>query len=120
MEFNDFCWHDAIVRSIQIDRTNPGLKDNIEFYIEFVEENKIKFIFHDVYLATMNLNFGIIADETILCAFEFEESDQDLQILNAKWGDILKDVILRVYKFNFNATGSEIKLIAKGFKVESL
>lgn len=117
MDFNDLYWHDAIVKDIQIDRNNPGIKDIIRFDIEWPEKNgKTNFIFEDVYWAKINLNFGIVADETVLSATELEENDQDLQNLNAKWGEILKDVKLKVYKINFNSTGSEIKIIAKGFR----
>lgn len=93
------------------------LKDIIRFDIEWPEKNgKTNFIFEDVYWTKINFNFGIVADETILSAIELEESDQDLQNLNAKWGEILKDVKLKVYQINFNSTGSEIKIIAKGFR----
>jgi hypothetical protein len=29
MNFNDFYWHDSIIKSIYIDRSNPGKKDEI-------------------------------------------------------------------------------------------
>lgn len=121
MNFNDFYWHDAIVKNIQIDRNNPGHQDTITLEIEWPEENgKANFVFEDVYWTTMNLNFGVVADETILSAFELDEHDQDLSDINSKWGKVLKDVKLKIYKFDLNSTGSEIKIIAKGFREDKL
>jgi len=121
MDFKDCYWHDAIVKNIQIDRNNPGYKDTIMFEIEWPEgKGKTKFVFEDVYWVSMNLNFGVVADETILNAFELEESDQDLLNANSIWGSVLKEIKLKGYKFDFNSTGSEIKIISKRFREDKL
>jgi hypothetical protein len=117
MNFNDIYWHDAIIKNIQIDRNSPGIKDTIIFEVELPEEKgKTNFIFEEVYWASMNLNFGIVANETILSASELEESDQDLKNLYSKWKGVISDVKLKIYKFSLNSTGSEIKIIAKRFR----
>lgn len=117
MNFNDFYWHDAVIKNIQIDRKSPGVNDAIIFDIEWPEEKgKANFIFEEVYWASMNLNFGIVANETILSAYELEENDQDLRSLYSKWKGVLNDVKLKGYKLSLNSTGTEIKIIAKRFR----
>lgn len=116
MNFNDFYWHDAIIRNIHIDRNNPGIKDVIIFDIEWEEEvKKTVFVFEEVYWASMSLNFGIVANEAIFSASELEENDQDLESLYSKWNGLIDNVKLKIYKFTLNSTGSEIKIIAKKF-----
>jgi hypothetical protein len=64
MKLNEFYWYYAIIRNIQIDRTNPGNDHSVLFEIEWPEDNeKGVLVFEEVYWASMNLNFGIIADE---------------------------------------------------------
>lgn len=121
MYFNNFHWHDAVIKNIQINRNNPGIMDTITFDILWPEEiEKVYFVFEDVYWATLNLNFGIVADETILNASEVEENDQDLSNLYFKWKDSLKGIKLKVYNFNLNSSGGKIKIIAKEFRVDKL
>lgn len=121
MNFNDFYWHDAVIKNIQIDRNSPGTNDTIIFDIEWPEEKgKANFIFEEVYWASMNLNFGIVANETILSASELEENDQNLNSLYSKWNGVINDMELKVYKFSLNSTGSEIKIIAKRFREDKL
>ncbi|WP_114751144.1 hypothetical protein [Pleomorphovibrio marinus] len=117
MRFNDFIWHDAVIKKIEIDRNNPGNNDTIVFNIRWPENNRDSFIaLQEVYFAKMDLNFGIVADETISHAVELEESDQDLNNIYSKWRGIIDDKKLKVYKFSLNSTGSKIKIIAKGFR----
>jgi hypothetical protein len=119
MNFNEFNWHDAIIRNIQIDRSSPGIKDTIVLEMEWPEEKgKTNFIFEEVYWASLHMNFGIVASETLLNAFELEECDSDLKSLYSKWKGLHFDVKLKIYKFNLNSTGSEIKIIAKRFREE--
>lgn len=119
MDFNDFYWHDAIIRNILIDRTNPGNDDSVSFEIEWTEDReKGVLIFEEVYWASMNLNFGIIADESILIATQLDEQNEDLAKFYSKWNGALNDVKLNTYKIELNSTGGEIKIIAKTFRVD--
>ena len=38
MNFNDYCWHDAIIKNIKIDRSNPGITDAITFHVKWPDE----------------------------------------------------------------------------------
>lgn len=121
MNFNDFNWHDAIVKNIKIDRSNPGYSDTITFEIEWPNEKKRSlFTFEDVYWISMNLNFGIVADDCILDAVELDENDKDLMKIYSKWKGTLDEIKLNIYKIFLNSTASEIKIIAKNFIVKIL
>jgi hypothetical protein len=116
--FNDFYWHDAIIKDIIIDRHNPGKKDEIQFNILFSGKRKIiHFIFEEVYYAFFNLNFGIIADEAIRYASILNDGI-DLSNFYLKWKGLMDDVKLNVYCIELNSTGGMIKIIAKNFRVE--
>jgi hypothetical protein len=116
--FNDFYWHDAEIKEIIIDRHNPGKRDEIQFNILFPDKRKVVlFIFEKVYYASFDLNFGIIADETILKASVLEKDD-DLDILYSRWKGSLDHVKLNIYSIELNSTGGKIKIIATSFRVE--
>ena len=118
MNFNDYYWHDAVIKNIFIDRKNPGYEDTISFDILWTWPNE-KFnqiVFEDVYWSRMILGFGIIADECIFEAYEASNDDLDLINFLDKWKGIF-DVNLNCYVIKTSSTGSEIKILAKGFKV---
>jgi len=116
--FNDFYWHDAIIKSIIVDRHNPGKKDEIQFDILFPDKRKVThFIFEKVYYASFNLNFGINAHETILQALVLD-NDDDLLKLFKNWKGHLDNIKLNVFYIELNSTGGKIKIIAKGFRIE--
>ena len=118
MNFNDYYWHDAIIKNIFIDRKNPGYKDTIAFEIFWTYPNE-KFnqiVFEDVYWSQMILGFGVVANESVLEAYEASSDDLDLISFWKKWGNIL-DVKLNCYIIKTSSTGSEIKIIAKRFRV---
>lgn len=120
MNFNDFYWHDAIIKNIQIDRTNPGNDDSVLFEIIWPENGeKGILVFEEVYWASMNLNFGIIADESILYATQLDEQNEDLVNFYLKWGGAMDEVKLNTYKIELNSTGGEIKIIAKTFRMNN-
>ena len=121
MNFNDYRWHDAVIKNININRDNPGVNDSILFDIDWPDDKgKITLVFEEVYWAEMKLNFGIVAEETILDSFEMDNNNQDLTNFYSKWKGAMNDVKLKTYKIKLNSTGSEIKIIAKSFKISKL
>lgn len=119
MNFNDFYWHDSVLLNISIDRRNPGICDTINLEIEIYEKGNLQFIFEEVYWANLNLNFGIVAKENIFNASSTDKlEDSDLSAFYSKWDGLLDEMKLSIYRINLNSTGGEIKIIAKGFKVE--
>ncbi|WP_177730470.1 hypothetical protein [Flavobacterium inviolabile] len=121
MEFNEYDWHDAIIKNIKINRNNPGIRDEIEMEIVWPEnKERVNFIFEDVYWAKMDLNFGIVSNENIAQAFLLQKSDDDLNNFYLKWNGHMDDIKLNVYEVLLSSTGGKIKIIAKTFKVDKL
>jgi hypothetical protein len=117
MNFNDFNWHDSVIKNITIDRNKPGINDIINFEIEWAEGSKVELVFEDTYWANMTLNFGIVADETILNACIGDDKDPDLVDFYSKWKGLMDNVKLNSYLIRLNSTGGTIKIIAKAFKI---
>lgn len=117
MEFTDYNWHDSEIINIEIDRANPGKRDTIVFSINWNDNEKGKLIFEDVYWADLKLNFGIIANECIDEAFTIGIEDEDFQNLYKKWNGAINNIKLNTYLIRTISTGSEIKIIAKTFKI---
>jgi hypothetical protein len=119
MDFNDFAWHDSIIKKIEIDRCNPGVCDNISIEVKWISGESSNVIFTDVYMADLNMNFGVVASESIRSAY-IVDNDNTLSELYAKWKNILDTIELNCYLIETNSTGSILKIIAKGFEVHPL
>ena len=119
MDFNDCYWHDSIIKNIEIDRRDPGNSDTIKFEIDWYDKEGTEFlIFNDVYWASMDLNFGIIAPESILGATMLDKQDPDLLALYATWKGRLGNLDLNAYEIELNSTGGKIKIISKSVRLE--
>ncbi|WP_276133046.1 hypothetical protein [Polluticoccus soli] len=119
MNFNEYHWHDSIIENIQIDRSNPGKEDTIKFEIEWSESHgKSVLSFEEVYWAMFNLNFGIIASETILDACQLDDNNEDLVNFYSNWKGLMNSVPLKTFHINLNSTGSLINIIARRFTID--
>ena len=106
MDYNNFSWHDAIIKNIKIDRTKPGIEDTITFEIQWPDDKgNSSLIFEKVYWADMKLNFGIVAEETIFESMELGEDNEELSNLYTKWNGAINDVKLKTYIIELNSTG---------------
>jgi hypothetical protein len=116
--FNDLPWHDANLQFIYIDRQKPGEKDTIKLLIEWPESNSTSNIeFNDCYALTLNMNFGIVACESILTA-ECSSDSEELRSIKKKWsraGINLEG--LKCYKIITNSTNSIINIYALDFRM---
>lgn len=117
MKFEEYCWLDSEIRSIVIDRTNPGKKDIILFKMDWSDRGFGSLIFEDVYWANINMNFGIVAPECIECAYVANQNDIALSSLYERWNGRINGIKLYCYVIKTISTGSEIKVIAKELKV---
>ena len=121
MQFEDFYWHDAIIKNIIIDRNCPGVKDEIKIKIKWPEDNGyVNFIFEEVYWSRFELNFGIFVEENILQAHVLQDADEDLIHFYLLWKNSMNGIELNAYEILLNSTGGRIKIIAKGFRIEKL
>lgn len=110
-------WHDAELLNICIDRSDSGNNDIITLSIIWPDGQYNNIIFFDCYKFDAELNFGIIAKETIREAIILNESDRLNEIRN-KWNKIgvnLSD--LKCIKIDTNSTNSSLIIYSKGFKI---
>jgi len=119
-EFNNLHWHDAELQSIRIDRSDPGKKDQIVLIICWPDEKKSEVIFHDCYAFRAQMNFGIIAEETIRDA-EYTESSEELNEIRRSWEKIGADLSdLGQYQIETNSTNSSLMICARGVWIKDI
>ena len=87
--FNTLPWHDSMLKSVNIDRSNPGINDIIIMIIEWNSGLQSKLTFKDVYFANMEWNFGVIAEESILDAETIDDNDEELYRIKEKWNNTI-------------------------------
>lgn len=116
-EFNDLPWHNANLQFVYIDRQKPGEQDVIKLLIDWPDGNSSSTIeFYDCYALSMNMNFGIIACESILSA-ECAVDSKELNSIRVEWlkvGVNLAD--LKHFKIITNSTNSIINIYALTFR----
>ena len=117
MRFDDMVWHDAVLLSLSVDRSRPGVHDEVALEILDPEDRCFDLRFTDCYEAHFFLNFGVIAEETIRDATRTTESES-LDRLRSEWGRggvDLSDV--EQFEIETNSTGSVIRILAKSCTV---
>ncbi|HFK5506804.1 hypothetical protein [Elizabethkingia anophelis] len=116
MKFNDLYWHDSVIKNIIIDRNDPGKQDVLLLEIDWYDTGLGFIIFENVYWVQINMNFGVIAEEAVYEAFVAPSNDVDVINFNKKWNKNLNEE-LSCFIIRTSSTGSEIKIIAKTFKI---
>ena len=120
-DFNDCYWHDSILTSIFLDRSNPGHNDSVEIVVEWYEDKSIsKLIFRKAYLFRATMNFGIIAHETIDTAYIAASDDADLVAFYQGWKGFFDHVKLNCYVIETLSTGGKIKILAEDVEMVKL
>lgn len=116
--FNELPWHDSNLKSIVIDRNNPGEHDIVRILVEWSDTGKSSILeFYDCYALSANMNFGIIACESILYA-EYFINSEELDDIRKKWAKIGVNLDeLKCYRINTNSTNSVFNIFALGFRV---
>jgi len=116
MNFNDYDWHDSVIKKIEIERDEFREKDTILIEIEWYDNTSNKLVFENVYKAQFDMNFGVVGVEAIQDAYT-SENDTLLHDFYEIWKGLMNDVKLNCYIIKTSSTGSELKIIAKGFKM---
>ncbi len=119
MKVEDIYWHDAIIRTINIDRSTPGVHDYLEFDILWYDDTSSILTFEKVYWANFALNFGIVAQECILGVYINNEDDGYKKFASI-WSKSMDIRPFNLYVIELNSTGGCIKVIAKDFTLRPL
>lgn len=116
MNFNDYDWHDSVIKKIEIQRDEFREQDTITIEIEWYDNTFNMLVLENVYKAQFDMNFGIVGIEAIDEAYT-SENDILLHDFYGKWNGLMDDIKLNCYVIKTSSTASELKIIAKGFKM---
>ncbi|PJD95257.1 MAG: hypothetical protein CK425_09075 [Parachlamydia sp.] len=120
INFDDLPWHDANLKSIHIDRSDPGNQDTVKILVEWPDDLASIIELYDCYALKANMNFGIVANESILTA-KFLMDSEELHLIHNKWlkmGAKLKS--LKCFRINTNSTNSLMEIFAKSYDIKDL
>ena len=118
--FNDLNWHDAELQSVHIDRSNAGEKDEIVIVVCWPDESRDEITFHNCYSFEAQMNFGIIALESILSA-EYTETSDKIDEIKRTWGRSGADFSnIGQYTIETNSTKSNLIICARNFSMKKL
>jgi len=114
-EFNSLPWHDAELLSISIDRSNAGNSDTVTFVVKWPDETQNEIVFNDCYFFDARMNFGVVAEESILEGICLNESGQ-ISDIKRKWQSLgVKLDNIRCYRIITNSTNSQINIYALSY-----
>ncbi|PRP90802.1 hypothetical protein ENSA5_61220 [Enhygromyxa salina] len=117
--FDELPWHDSTLLSVEIDRARPGERDEVVIRVEWPDESRQLVRFRECYAATMELNFGVAAPESILEANSSTEG-AELLAVREKWAPLGVDLSgLMCFEVITNSTASRMRVYALGFEVEA-
>ena len=117
-EFNEYGWHDANLLALSIDRSDPGNLDEVTLKIEWPDGDIERLVFFDCWEFEAQMNFGILANESILSAGCVTDSER-LSKIRSRWqasGAQLSD--LKCFEIRLNSTGSILRIYAMGLRSE--
>src|SRR5690242_11877913 len=103
-------WHDAVLQSLAIDRCTPGERDDVVLVIEWPHGRKQNVRFTDCYAFDAQMNFGVIAPESIRAARCIADTPK-LTELRQRWSALGVDLgELRCFEITTNSTATEIHI----------
>lgn len=115
--FEGLEWHDAALLSLHIDRQTPGERDDVVLLIKWPDGRMQTVRFTDCYFLDVQMNFGVIAEESILSARCVAHSEK-LAAFRSDWtrmGVDLHDLLC--FEITTNSTASVIRVYAMQFEV---
>ena len=115
--FDDLEWHDALLLSISIDRQNPGERDEVTLLVAWSDGRKDKVHFRECYALDAQMNFGVVAPESIRAAHCVSESSRLVE-MRERWRGLGVDLAdLCCFEITTNSTASVIRIFARHFNV---
>ena len=116
--FGSLEWHDAELLCLSLDRRAPGERDEVVLLIQWPDGRKQQLRFTDCYAFDAQMNFGVIAAESILSAQCLSDTPR-LAEIGRKWKEMgMEPPELRCFEIITNSTASELRVYAKRFVVE--
>lgn len=114
-EFSKLPWHDAELLGIEIDRRNPGERDQVVVNVRWPNDEQSELVFSDCYELEAKMNFGVIAPESILDASLIDDS-QELAEVRSKWEQAGVDLAgLKCFEIKTNSTNSLLRIYALSY-----
>ena len=116
MRFVDMPWHDAELRLVSIDRSRPGLADQVDLEIRWPDGTRGRVRFEDCYGADLSMHFGIVCSEAILTADEHDVSPR-LEAIRKQWHPHVDLSRLRAFRIETSSTASVITVFAMSWSI---
>ncbi len=115
--FDALEWHDAVLLSLNIDRRIPGERDEVVLLVEWPDGRKQKVRFTGCYALDAQMNFGVIAPESIRAARCIADASK-LAEMRQRWTALGIDLgDLRCFEITTSSTASELRIYATWFEV---
>jgi hypothetical protein len=117
--FEELPWHDAELRAFSVDRSEPGIADQVRLFVAWPDGSESEVLFSDCYAMTAEMNFGVIARETISGA-RISRDTSALVALKMRWANIgvaLDDLLC--FEIETSSTASTLQICAKRFEVHA-
>ena len=110
--FDDLPWHDAELLSVEVDRRRAGHVDEVVIVVRWPDATTSRIRFLDCWRLEALMNFGIVAVETVLSAWEDGENEGVRRIQDT-WGPGANVHDLRCFVIETNSTGGTITVYAR-------
>jgi len=118
-EFLSYPWHDTEILNIVIDRRQPGDKDTVEISIRWPDDSYALLCFTDCYAAELQMNFGVVATESIY-SVSYVVDRQDIAEIKKKWAPLLEMPNLVCFEIETNSTASNLRIYAMGCSITAI
>ncbi|MCF3483192.1 hypothetical protein GUL16_05715 [Stenotrophomonas maltophilia] len=119
-DFNALEWCDATLLAINIDRSNPGVCDEVKVQVRWPDGRQEIVCFSEAYGCSALMNFVVLGEEGI----EFAKVDDDepgLADLLDRWKAVGYPLSgLKSFRIETSSTGSVILIYAKSWRIEHL
>lgn len=119
-DFNSLDWCDATLLGVNIDRSEPGTRDEVRVEVRWPDGREGAVRFSDAYGCSAVMNFGVLGEEGIEFAV-IDDDEPGLRDLLDHWDAVGYPLSgVRCYRIEMSSTGSVILIYAKTWRVENL
>lgn len=109
-------WHGIEVNEIFLDRNHPGIMDTLILSFVSPDGTTKKLVFNNCWQANLNMNFGVIATESIEI-FEIERESEEVQKFRDFWKFKIEED-LYFSNITFGSTNSRISVISSEIRID--